>query len=117
MVFLFLSASISPALLVRPSFLQYLAPPLCFGAYITSLIVIISMLVDDITFPFGICLFIFALASLIGPTSVGYLYDVHGSYLPGFVLVGVLAILGAAFLPLAWWAGQRRGGEERKEIC
>ena len=88
-----------------------------FGAYITSLIVIISMLVDDITFPFGICLFIFALASLIGPTSVGYLYDVYGSYMPGFVVVGVLAILGAAFLPLAWWAGQRRGVNQRKEKC
>ena len=41
-----------------------------FGAYITSIIVNIFMLVDDITLPFGICLFIFALAALIGPTSM-----------------------------------------------
>eukprot|EP00092_Neocalanus_flemingeri_P017707 GFUD01019160.1.p1 GENE.GFUD01019160.1~~GFUD01019160.1.p1 ORF type:complete len:452 (+),score=88.21 GFUD01019160.1:104-1459(+) len=87
-----------------------------FGAYITSLIVVISMLVDDITFPFGICLFVFALASLIGPTSVGHMYDVYGSYLPGFVVVGILAILGAAFLPLAWWAIHRRREERDRNV-
>ena len=87
-----------------------------FGAYITSLIVIISMLVDDITFPFGICLFILALASLLGPTTVGHLYDVYGSYLPGFVVVGMLAVVGAAFLPLAWWAMHRGKGEGSRNV-
>ena len=75
------------------------------------------MLVDDITFPFGICLFIFALASLIDPTSVGYLYDANGSYMPGFVVEGVLAILGAAFLPLAWWAMKSKEVNEKKTKC
>ena len=87
-----------------------------FGAYITSLILIISMIVDDITFPFGICLFIFALASLVGPTSAGYLYDVYGSYSHSFVIVGILSILGAAFLPLSWWANQRTNSSKNQQI-
>jgi len=71
-----------------------------FGAYISSVVVILKIIMDDITISLGVSLFTFAVASLIGPTSVGYLYDLTGSYTPGFLTVGVLSILGALLLPL-----------------
>ena len=70
-----------------------------FGAYISSVVVILKIIMTDITVPLGISLFIFAIASLLGPTSVGYLYDITGSYSPGFLVVGVLSTLGALIIP------------------
>ena len=71
-----------------------------FGAYISSVVVILKIIMNDITVSLGISLFTFAIASLLGPTSVGYLYDITGSYSPGFLAVGLGSILGALILPL-----------------
>lgn len=46
-------------------------------------------------------------SSLLGPTFVGYLVDVSGDYLVGFVLVSVLFLLGASCLPLVQWLQSR----------
>ena len=62
--------------------------------------VILKIIMEDITVSLGVSLFTFAVASLLGPTCVGYLYDTTGSYTPGFLAVGVLSSLGALLLPL-----------------
>jgi len=72
------------------------------GAYVTSLIVLVSAIVDDITFPMSICVFTIGVATLVGPTSVGFLLDVSGSYLPGLFSSGVIFMMGAFCLPLVW---------------
>jgi len=74
-----------------------------FGAKVTCFVVIVGIIVEDITFLLSICYFVIGLASLIGPTFVGYLLDVSGTYLPGFMVVGIIFILGALCLPLVWW--------------
>ena len=75
-----------------------------FGAYISSVVVIIKIIMNDITVSLGISLFTFAIASLVGPTSVGYLFDITGSYSPGFLAVGLGSVVGALILPLVAFA-------------
>ena len=53
-------------------------------------------------------MFVFAVASLVGPFSVGLLYDSLGSYTPGFVLVGSLSLCGALLLPVVALLMQRK---------
>ena len=84
------------------------------GAYDTSVIVIFKLLSDDITIPLGISMFMFALASLIGPTFVGYIYDMTGSFTPGFITVGCLSLLGASLLPLVSFLLHRRNEDKVK---
>ena len=75
-----------------------------FGAYISSVVVILKIIMNDITVSLGISLFTFAIASLVGPTSVGYLFDITGSYSPGFLAVGLGSVVGALILPLVAFA-------------
>ena len=70
------------------------------GSYDTSIIVVFKALVEDITLPLGASMFVFAVASLLGPTSVGHLYDVTSSYTPGFLLVGGLSLVGMSLMPI-----------------
>ena len=49
------------------------------GSYDTSIIVMFKLLTDDITVPLGFSMFVFAVASLVGPTTVGHLYDSTGN--------------------------------------
>ena len=52
-----------------------------FGAYISSLVVILKLInKDKITDSLGVCLMVFALASLVGPAIVGQIFDAQGSY-------------------------------------
>lgn len=52
-----------------------------FGAYISSVVVILKIInKDKITDSLGVCLLVFALASLVGPAVVGQIYDVYGTY-------------------------------------
>lgn len=52
-----------------------------FGAYISSVVVILKLInKDKITDSLGVCLMVFALASLVGPAIVGQIFDAHGSY-------------------------------------
>ena len=75
-----------------------------FGAKVTCFVVVVGIIVDDITFLLSICYFVIGVASLVGPTFVGYLLDISGSYLPGFMVVGIVFILGATCLPFVWWS-------------
>ena len=84
------------------------------GAYDTSVIVIFKLLSEDITIPLGISMFMFALASLLGPTFVGYIYDMTGSFTPGFITVGCLSLLGASLLPLVSFLVDRRSRDTVK---
>ena len=84
------------------------------GAYDTSVIVIFKLLSDDITIPLGISMFVFALASLVGPTFVGYIYDLSGSFTPGFLSLGVLSLVGASLLPLVSFLLQRRSKDKHQ---
>ena len=43
----------------------------CLGAYVTSLLVLVSTFVEDITFPMSICVATIGVATLVGPTTVG----------------------------------------------
>ena len=74
-----------------------------FGAYISSLIVIVKTInKENVTDCLGVCLLVIALASLVGPAIVGNIYDIYGSYLTGFLVVGSLAVLGALLLPVVY---------------
>ena len=77
------------------------------GAYDTSVIVIFKILCEDITIPLGISMFMFAVASLVGPTCVGSLYDLTSSYTPGFLVVGSLSLLGMSLVPLVGFSLHR----------
>ena len=55
-----------------------------FGAKVTCFIVIVRIVVEDITFLLSICYFAIGIASLIGPTFVGYLLDISGSFFQDF---------------------------------
>ena len=70
------------------------------GSYDTSIILVFKVFSEDITSPLGVSMFVFAVASLLGPTSVGHLYDVTGSYTPGFLMVGGLSLLGMSLIPI-----------------
>ena len=71
---------------------------------------------EEVTVPLGLCLFTFAIASLVGPLAVsdqyhlkvsqrgfrlakvGAIYDTYGTYRTGFLGVGTLGVLGALIL-------------------
>ena len=72
------------------------------GAYVTSLLVLVSTIVEDITFPMSICVATIGVATLVGPTSVGILLDTYQSFLPGFMSSGILLMVGALCLPWVW---------------
>jgi hypothetical protein len=74
-----------------------------FGAYISSLIVIVKTInKDNVTDCLGVCLLVIAMASMVGPAIVGNIYDIYGSYLTGFLVVGSLAVLGALLMPVVY---------------
>jgi len=68
---------------------------------------------EEVTVPLGLCLFTFAIASLVGPlavsnqyhlsipssSKVGGVFDTYDTYSPGFLGVGTLGVLGALILP------------------
>ena len=95
-----------------PSFAGQLASSVVFGftigAYDTSVIVIFKLLSEDITIPLGISMFMFAVASLTGPTCVGSLYDLTASFTPGFLTVGCLSLLGVSLMFLVTLLLHRR---------
>ena len=47
-------------------------------------------------------------ASLLGPSLVGFLVDISGHYLLGFIVVSGLSLAGACCLPLVQWLHSRR---------
>jgi len=72
-----------------------------FGAYISSVVVILKLInKDKITDSLGVCLMVFALASLVGPAIVGQIFDAHGSYRVGFLVAGCFGLVGALIFPL-----------------
>ena len=74
-----------------------------FGAYISSLIVIVKTInKENVTDCLGVCLLVIAMASMVGPAIVGNIYDIYGSYLSGFLVVGSLAVLGALLMPVVY---------------
>ena len=83
-----------------------------FGAKVTCMVVIVGIIVEDITFLLSIIYLCVGISSFAGPTLVGILLDVSGSYLPGFMTVGGVFLLGAFCLPLSWWSLQK---EQRLE--
>ena len=56
---------------------------------------------------------VFGITSIAGPALVAALFDTTGSYMPGFLTVGVLGVLGAAILPLV----QRHRPEDAESIA
>ena len=68
---------------------------------------------EEVTVPLGLCLFTFAIASLVGPlavsnqyhlsipssSKVGGVFDTYDTYSQGFLGVGTLGVLGALILP------------------
>ncbi|KAE9533341.1 hypothetical protein AGLY_009244 [Aphis glycines] len=85
------------------------------GAYVglTSVILVDLLGLDKLTNAFGILLMFQGIASLVGPPIAGWLYDVTGSYNPGFYLSGSnIAISGLMLFIIPYV--QRRC--ERKEL-
>jgi len=70
-----------------------------FGAYVCSIVPVIKVISEEVTVPLGLCLFTFAIASLVGPLAVGGVFDTYDTYSPGFLGVGTLGVLGALILP------------------
>lgn len=62
------------------------------GAYVALRSVIIADLfgLENIGGAFGLALLFEGIASFIGPTLVGHLYDQTQSYAPGFLVAGVM---------------------------
>jgi hypothetical protein len=50
----------------------------------------------------GLCLLVIALSCLVGPAIVANIYDLCGSYMTGFLVVGGLSVTGALLLPLVF---------------
>lgn len=61
------------------------------GAYVglTSVILVDLLGIESLTNAFGLLLLFQGIASLVGPPIAGSLFDLTGSYNPGFVLAGV----------------------------
>ena len=79
-----------------------------FGTKVTCMVVLVSIIDDDITHLLSIIYLSVGVASLIGPSFVGYLLDVTGSHLLGFVTISILFILGALCLPISWFLYRRK---------
>ena len=79
-----------------------------FGAKVTFMVVLVSIIEDDITYLLSAIYLCVGAASLLGPTFVGYLVDVSGDYLVGFLVVSGLFLLGASCLPLVLWLHARK---------
>ena len=78
------------------------------GSYDTSIIVIFKTLCPDITVPLGVSMFVFAVASLLGPTTTGLLYDMTGSYRTPFIILSSLSFMGCLLLPCMYSAHRRQ---------
>ena len=76
----------------------------CLGAYVTSLLVLVSCIVDDSTVPMSLCVATIGVATLIGPSSVGLLRDFYGTFLPGFLTSGMSIIIGSFCLLFVQWS-------------
>ena len=79
-----------------------------FGTKVTCMVVLVSIIDDDITHLLSIIYLSVGVASLVGPSFVGYLLDVTGSHLLGFVTISILFILGALCLPISWFLYRRK---------
>ena len=79
-----------------------------FGAKVTFMVVLVSIIEEDITYLLSAIYLCVGAASLLGPTFVGYLVDVSGDYLVGFLVVSGLFLLGASCLPLVQWLHSRK---------
>jgi len=75
-----------------------------FGAYITSLSVVIQQIGADFTRSLGLSLLVFAVSSVAGPALVTGLFSTAplntSQYLPGFMAAGGAGLLGASLLPV-----------------
>ena len=73
-----------------------------FGTKVTCMVVLVSIIDTNITHLLSLIYLSVGVASLIGPSLAGWLLDITGSHLAGFLLVSVVFILGALCLPLSW---------------
>ena len=92
-----LASDLLPDLLGQAAFSTIFG--LTFGCYISSVVVILSLLCPSITTPLGLTLLTVGISSLAGPLAVGGLYDLTGGHTMGFLVAGGLAAVGA-LLPL-----------------
>lgn len=70
------------------------------GAYVglTSVILVDLLGLDKLTNAFGLLLLFQGIASFIGPPLAGWLYDITGSYNPGFILAGTTIAISGVML-------------------
>lgn len=87
------------------------------GAYVglTSVILVDLLGIEKLTNAFGLLLLFQGIASLVGPPLAGLLYDLTQTYVPAFVMAGVMITVSGVVLfaipPL-----QRRKAKKDKEI-
>jgi hypothetical protein len=67
-----------------------------------TLTLIQAMKRGQVTDCLGLCLLVIALSCLVGPAIVANIYDLAGSYMTGFQVVGGLSVAGALLLPLVF---------------
>jgi len=79
-----------------------------FGTKVTCMVVLVSLIDENVTHLLSVIYLSVGVSSLIGPSFIGYLLDTTGSHLSGFITVSVLFILGALCLPFAWILHQKR---------
>lgn len=90
------------------------------GAYVglTSVILVDLLGLERLTNAFGLLLLFQGIASLVGPPIAGSLFDVTGSYNPGFILAGTAIGLSGIILflipPVQRW--QAKKNQKLKEI-
>lgn len=70
------------------------------GAYVglTSVILVDLLGLDKLTNAFGLLLLFQGIASFLGPPLAGWLYDITGSYNPGFILAGTTIAISGVML-------------------
>jgi len=88
---------------------------LSFGSYVSSTMVLLKIIRDDIIREsFGLCLFVFAIASILTPGIVGPIFDTFGSYRLGYLSAGGIGMVGALLTPVISYLNTRDQNNTKK---
>ena len=85
-----------------------------FGTKVTCMVVLVSLLDQNITHLLSAVYLSVGISSLVGPSVVGFILDLTNSYFLSFLVVSVFFILGGLCLPLAWVLHKRADSDQEE---
>ena len=85
-----------------------------FGTKVTCMVVLVSLLDQNITHLLSAIYLSVGISSLVGPSVVGFILDFTHSYFLSFLVVSLFFILGGLCLPLAWILHNRAGTDQEE---